>query len=155
MRLAILAAALARGGRACTTVLVAPGATRDGGTIVSHNADCFNCDFRFGKVEPRLSTDPYSVFRYRPTFPHEVSTRSNSWRASALDPDLPQRDFWGSVAWRDAQLLRTFGSLDDALDEAGVQPDAARGAPEFAFLDSLYGTYTHTRRRRLSPARSR
>ena len=82
MRLAILAAALARGGRACTTVLVAPGATRDGGTIVSHNADCFNCDFRFGKVEPRLSTDPYSVFRYRPTFPHDHMADAPALRRS-------------------------------------------------------------------------
>ena len=65
-------------------------------------ADCFNCDFRFGKVNPRPSTDPYSVFRYRPEYPHEVSTRSASWMPSAIDSELPQRDFWGGVAWRDA-----------------------------------------------------
>ena len=133
-----LAASLLGGAHGCTTIIAAPGAAKGGGTLVTHNADCFNCDFRFAKIEPRLSSQLYTVFRYRPQYPTEVSGSSSTWSAGNLDDTLAQRDTWASAAWNDLQTLAVL-SLDELLDEAGVVGDVPRGGAEFAYVDALYG----------------
>jgi hypothetical protein len=35
----------------CTALAISPGAMKDGSTIVTHGADCPNCDFRVAYVE--------------------------------------------------------------------------------------------------------
>ena len=51
----------ARGARACTTVIAAPGATLDGSTMVTGNNDCLDCDFRLAKAP--ATTDERFVVR--------------------------------------------------------------------------------------------
>ena len=100
-----------------------------------------NCDFRYAKVERRAASSPYEVFRYRETYPHELSNRSATWSIDNLER-LPQADAWAQDEWRAALLLRVV-SLDDALDAAGATVDVARSGLEFAFIENQMTGYSN------------
>ena len=57
----------------CTAVLVGKGATVDGSTMTTHNADCLNCDYRLARTsakdhpEVRENSNSYRTPRVRRT----------------------------------------------------------------------------------------
>ncbi|CAM9296526.1 unnamed protein product, partial [Ectocarpus fasciculatus] len=84
----------------CTTIAVGPGATVDGSSMNTYNADCSECDFRVNKV-PAKDWAPGSlrpVYQTYSPYPARVrNDRGHTWRADNLE-DLPQREEWEDYA---------------------------------------------------------
>ena len=82
----------------CTTIAVGSGATTDGSTMNSYNADCADCDWRVNKV-PAKDWAPGSLrpvyLTYSP-YPARVrNDRGETWKVENLEP-LPQREAWAT-----------------------------------------------------------
>ncbi|CAM9557293.1 unnamed protein product [Sphacelaria rigidula] len=112
-------------GMSCTTIAVGKSATKDGSTISTHNADCFDCDFRLGKVPardwPKGSKRP--IVKFRPEYPRTVShERGPTWTPENLDPHLPQREKWFQPEWRESMVLGHIPQVNHT----------------FAYLEGLY-----------------
>jgi len=110
----------------CTAIVVGKGATVDGSTMSTHNADCLNCDFRVArtpsKVHAKGSTK--AVLKYKPDYPHFVTdTRSPVWSPANLDEKLPQ-----SAAWADPAFVKSL--------VVGYIPEAEA---TYALVEGLFG----------------
>lgn len=123
----------------CTTTAIGRLATKDETTVVTHTADCFNCDFRVAKITRHES--PQLIRAYKPTYPAEVSDRGTVWSVdnleySTLDVEKSfpleneeisraQRDSWTSEEWARRHVV---GSLDIGANETSYE-----------MIESLYG----------------
>ncbi|KAJ8606908.1 hypothetical protein CTAYLR_008927 [Chrysophaeum taylorii] len=118
---------------ACTTIAIGHRAMRDGRTVVTHTADCYNCDFRLAHVARQDNL----IRKYKPHYPLEVSERAAVWSPdnleySSLDVDIwppgnsavakEQKKAWTSDEWQSEWIA---GELDVGGD--------------FESLESLYG----------------
>mmetsp|Transcript_17010 Transcript_17010/g.22477 ORF Transcript_17010/g.22477 Transcript_17010/m.22477 type:complete len:358 (+) Transcript_17010:400-1473(+) len=89
--------------------------------MVTHTADCADCDFRINKVPSR--DWPHESFRNiyisRESYPHLVTNeRGRTWRSDNLE-DVPQRASWGNLS----QVLGTIPQINHT----------------YALLEGLYG----------------
>ncbi|CAM9710130.1 unnamed protein product [Chrysoparadoxa australica] len=122
----VLGAVLCQAARGCTTIAVGSKASADGSTMVTHNADCLDCDFRIGKVPardwPEGSMRP--VVKFRAEFPRTISEdRGETWTPDNLDPWLEQRDIWLSDEWREGMILGHIPQVPHT----------------FSYIEGLYG----------------
>jgi len=92
----------------CTTIGVSAGATTDKSTMVTHTADCKDCDFRLSKTPPQthdLKENPdRPVYRYRRQYPRLVANE----RGSTHQPANLESEFaadWASKDYMDSQLV--------------------------------------------------
>eukprot|EP01084_Bolivina_argentea_P250108 418920_1 len=106
---------------ACTTIGITSKATIDGSTMATYNMDCYDCDFRIGKVPAKDwkvdSVRP--VRKYRAQYPSNVEDgRGTTWTPENLE-DLPQRTKWLADDWAKSfvigsipQVEHTFSSIE-------------------------------------------
>jgi len=92
----------------CTTIGIGPAATIDGSTMVTHTADCKDCDFRIAKTPPKthdLEANPdRPIYRYRRQYPRLVaSERGSTWSPSNLESEFA--DEWASKDYTDSQIV--------------------------------------------------
>ncbi|KAJ1449578.1 peptidase family C69-domain-containing protein [Pelagophyceae sp. CCMP2097] len=149
LALALLAAPAFGSEGSCTTIVVGRDATDFGGTIATHTADCFNCDFRLARVaaaQQREGGDAlaHSVRRFKATYPTEVSGRAETWAVANLeyadlgvDESAPpfrdatvakaQKRAWASAAWAEDAVLGV-ANLTGLVE-----------GEEFSHLEALYG----------------
>ncbi|MDK2951103.1 MAG: hypothetical protein PWQ77_768 [Kosmotogales bacterium] len=77
---------------ACTTVIVTKGASVDGSIIVTHSADCGNCDFRLVPV-PAMDYEPGSkraVYPFLEHYPRYVGTdKGEVYNTPGYEPTEP------------------------------------------------------------------
>ena len=83
----------------CTAILVAPGASEDGSSMTTHNADCAECDWRVNKIEakdwPKDSKRPIHLLSG--TYPRQVrEDRGYTWTKDNLE-DTEMRKVWESM----------------------------------------------------------
>ncbi|CAM9124545.1 unnamed protein product, partial [Heterosigma akashiwo] len=83
--------------RPCTTILVGSEASATGSPMVTHNADCDQCDFRINKV-PAQSWNPAKdmrpIYYGKLSYPRLVSSsRGETWKPGNLE-DMPQKRAW-------------------------------------------------------------
>lgn len=107
--------------RSCTTIAVDKHAMVEKATVVTHTADCFNCDFRAARVKASSLESPNLVRLYKPTYPVEVSGRSATWAASSLEFSTLNLDD-DALAFEDASLAAEQEAAwsDPAWDAAAV-----------------------------------
>ena len=82
----------------CTTIIVGPGASPDG-VLVTHTADCADCDFRMNKVPRRKHADgsKRKIYIYKNTYPAMITEgRGETWKASNLEGTAEQKAAWGT-----------------------------------------------------------
>jgi len=145
---ALLAAGVAAIEDGCTTIGVGPHTLTEGGTVVTHTADCFECDWRLARVNaPSDAKADFVARKYRPRYPVEVSDRATTWRAdrleyATLDIDADAAPFedasvaaaqeaaWASAAW-------AADTVSDVVPYA-VLADLGDGA-QYASFESLFG----------------
>jgi dipeptidase len=91
----------------CTAILVAPGATTDGSTISTHNADCLDCDFRLAITEGgHRDAKSKDVLAYFAEYPHFITEgRSSVWKPESIDKDLPQRAAWQTKEFMESRVV--------------------------------------------------
>lgn len=138
MRFTVLAT-LPVGSLACTTVVVAPGATKDGGSMVLDLNDCFDCDFRAAAVRPLPAHEPARVLQYHEQYPRELSGRSPTYQTDNLDMAMQQslRDTWASSEWLDNRTAGWLAPSDFAGATTGLRSQS--GESTFAGIEALYG----------------
>jgi len=75
----------------CTTIGVGPGATVDGSSIVTHTADCKDCDFRLAKTPPKEwdEGEMRPIYKYRRQYPRlVVEERGETWKPENLETEF-------------------------------------------------------------------
>ena len=90
----------------CTTLAVTPSATVDHVTLVTHNADCGDCDFRITKTPPMDWEVPSMrpVYRYRRQYPRLVAEeRGPTWQPSNLESSYASK--YASSTYMESQLV--------------------------------------------------
>ncbi|CAM9495048.1 unnamed protein product [Phaeothamnion confervicola] len=83
--------------------------------MLTHTADCVDCDFRVARVPRKESPGPLRpVFVYKPQFPHIVNDeRSETWTMAALQAEgWSQIDLWNYTA--------PLGSIPEAASTNAV-----------------------------------
>ena len=105
LRAALVLALSARAATAesgmCTTIAMGKRATVDGSTIVTHNADCKNCDYRVSRTPARKHApgSNATILKYRAEYPRYVTEeRGATWRGERLSG--PHVDAWNSTEVR-------------------------------------------------------
>ncbi|CAM9820442.1 unnamed protein product, partial [Choristocarpus tenellus] len=82
----------------CVRLVSFEQATEDGSPMLTHTADCEDCDFRLSKVAPRdwAEGSLRPVYLYHPQYPRLVSEeRGATWTLeNLLSDDLDQREAW-------------------------------------------------------------
>ena len=125
----------------CTTIGVGPGATVDGSSMVTHTADCKDCDFRLAKTPPMEweegSMRP--VYRYRRQYPRlVVEERGDTWKPDNLETEFA--DEYAGKKFVEEQLVgyvpqvkktnglfeALFGMMNDKSVAIGESTCAAR-----------------------------
>ncbi|GMH76765.1 hypothetical protein TrST_g11386 [Triparma strigata] len=104
----------------CTTIGVGPGATENGASMVTHTADCDDCDFRLTKTPPQTWEVPSlrPVYRYHRQYPRLVAEeRGDTWKKENLETEF--KDLYGSKKFVEDQLVgyvpqveKTFGLFE-------------------------------------------
>jgi len=109
---------LAFGGR-CTTIAVSRGASTEG-PMVTHTADCSDCDFRVNKV-PAMDHPEGSVrtlYEYRGPYPATVTKErgeKGTWHPDNLQGSESQLDAWGShsvITGTIPQVAHTYAIIE-------------------------------------------
>ena len=127
----------------CTTIGVTAGATDDHSTLVTHTADCKDCDFRLSKTLPQthdLDKNPNRpVYQYKNTYPRLVADdRGETWKTSNLETDFI--DQFSDQTFIDSQVVgyipqvphtyglfeSLFGIMNDQQVAIGESTCAAR-----------------------------
>lgn len=97
-------------------------ATADGSTMVTHTADCKDCDWRLNKVPPGthdLEKEPMRpVYKYYHQYPRLVTeSRGDTWKEENLEGEFAST--YSSSDWVDGQLVgyvpqveKTFGLFE-------------------------------------------
>ena len=82
----------------CTTIIVGPGASPDG-ILVTHTADCADCDFRMNKVPRRKHAEgsERKIYIYKNDYPAMITeARGETWKVSNLEGTSAQKAAWGT-----------------------------------------------------------
>lgn len=83
----------------CTTIAVGRKASSTGSPMLTHNSDCFSCDFRINKVPAKdwpAGTDR-PIYLYRSDYPALVAqNRGTTWLPSNLEGTPSQIKSWGN-----------------------------------------------------------
>ena len=111
LRVAALTLALAHAEQRCTTIALGKGATTDGSTIVTHNADCKNCDFRLARTPARdhAPGTMTPILRYRGEYPRYVTNaRGATWRPENLDGEIEHTTEWAGDQWQEDHIVGYF-----------------------------------------------
>ena len=92
----------------CTTMGFGTSATSDGSTMITHTADCKDCDFRLDKTPPAnhdLDLNPNRpVYRYRRQYPRLVAEeRGSTWQPTNLESEFSSD--WSSKEYIDSQIV--------------------------------------------------
>ena len=94
----------------CTAIVLGPGATVDGSTITTHNADCLDCDFRLAITEGKTHVpgSHKEVLAYEAEYPHYITTsRSKVWFPDNLE-NLPQSPAWQTKEFMESRVTGTM-----------------------------------------------
>ena len=123
---------------ACSVIFAGRKATADGSTLLFHTDDCANCDFRLGRVHPSEASASARVLHFRPEYPREVSTRSDTYARTNLDTQLPANVVaeWSDDAWTDGQTLGMLDGFEPSV-AAALGIDMPNGQT-YGTLEGLY-----------------
>ena len=112
-------------GDKCTTIIVGPGASPDG-VLVTHTADCADCDFRMNKVPRRKHAEgsKRKIYLYKNGYPSMITeARGETWKVSNLEGTAEQRAEWGT----ESEIVTTIPEVSSTMTTtSAVQCSAER-----------------------------
>eukprot|EP00607_Mallomonas_marina_P009286 CAMPEP_0182418534 /NCGR_PEP_ID=MMETSP1167-20130531/2939_1 /TAXON_ID=2988 /ORGANISM="Mallomonas Sp, Strain CCMP3275" /LENGTH=659 /DNA_ID=CAMNT_0024592781 /DNA_START=89 /DNA_END=2068 /DNA_ORIENTATION=- len=128
----------------CTTIAVGRKAGVEG-PMVTHTADCLDCDFRINKVPARDWPDDSvrETYEYKGNYPSTIAIdRGDTWQPSNLEGTPTQLKAWGDksvLTGRLPQVKHTFAVIEAGY---GIMNEHQVGIGESTCAAKLWGTPT-------------